>query len=250
MKPASQSTQQPVRATVHESQLTAALAAIKTYDAGSSRAALLPIDNAVTACLSDPVKRTALERQLVAALSHGLSVVASDYVCAKLALLGGETSIPALVSLLSDARRSDAARHALQSIPGAKSLEALRRCLTELRGLPQIGVIQSLGWRRDAGSVRELAALLKRDDDVIIAATLASLGEIGSARAARVLRAFESSCPASLRSQFGDAGLVCAEHLRASGRSSEAADLERVLKRAGFGIEKARRAGGESLTVR
>jgi HEAT repeat protein len=228
----------------------AAFAALKTYDRGSSRAALLPIDEAVMACADAPAARKKLEQRLIAALTDGGSVVAGEYLCSKLTLIGSAHCVPALAARLSDPQLATAARIALEVLPVRQADKALRDNLPELDGLLKVGVIQSLGMRRDPESVRALTALLRSQDLEIVSAAAAALGEIASTRAAKALREFLPRAPAGLRGPVADAALVCAERLLASGRKSEARALCQSL--AGMTLPKhiqdAAHRGLEQLT--
>jgi HEAT repeat protein len=211
------------------SALDQAFEALKTYGEGSGRAALLPIDEALVACLDDQPARRQMESRLMAALQAGGSVVAREYVCTKLALLGSERAVSAFGDLLSDPQLSTPARTALEAIPSPEASEALRKSLPKLSGLHKVGVIHSLGACRDKGSVRALTALMRDADPHVAGAAVAALGDIGSAKAAKVLRAFAPKAPEVLRLKLADAALVCAERLLAAGRSSEAQALAQVL---------------------
>jgi hypothetical protein len=65
-----------------------ALETLKTYDWGSDREALKPIDQAIIATQGDAAARKALEKSLVDALASGISRSAQDYVCRKLRVMG------------------------------------------------------------------------------------------------------------------------------------------------------------------
>ncbi len=55
-----------------------AIEALKTYDRGSARATLAPIDEAAIAAMKDAGVRQALEARLVAALTTGASAAAKE----------------------------------------------------------------------------------------------------------------------------------------------------------------------------
>ncbi len=201
--------------------------ALKTYDAGSGRAVLLPLDSAVAAASANPAQAAELERQLVGALRACNSEPARQYLCGKLKLIGSDSAISALTGLLSDPHLATAARSALEAIPGQQPGAALRERLAESGG--RIGVMNSLGALRDETSVRALSTFLKRGTAAEASAVIAALGEIGSPRAARMLRAFGSKAPAELQLSLADAILTCAEKLRENGRAADALALYRFL---------------------
>jgi hypothetical protein len=209
--------------------LDAAFAALPSYDQGSSRGALLPLDAAVVAALPDATARLALERRLVAALATGGSAVAHEYICNKLALLGSELSLPALAALLDRPALATAARNALEASPYPLASQVLRDRLPQLTGLAQVGAIQSLGVRRDPASVPALATLLAAPAPEISRAAVTALGEIATPSAAKALREFQPRAPGALHPALADACLVCAERLLAAGQRTESQSLYRLL---------------------
>jgi len=230
--------------------LSAAFEALKAYDQGSSRAVLVPIDDAVVVALADKAVQKDVERQLVLALKNSGSVAAREYACTKLAMIGSKVCVPALAALLDVPEVASAARDALEVIPHRYATGALRKSLPKLQGAQKIGAINSLGARRDGDSVRTLSAPLKDTDLEIAGAATAALGEIGSSRSAAALRKFQPSAPESLRQQVADACLVCAGRLLASGKRPEAAALYAFLTKAARAkhVQQAAASGFERAT--
>lgn len=207
--------------------LAAAFAALKTYDAGSARASLLPLDRAVAAALDDPAACAQLETQLVAALETGGPAAAREYICSKLTLIGTATAVPTLAATLDDPRVATAARTALQAIPRTGASAALLQKLRAARGLAKVGIIQSLGARREPDAAGPLADCLKGADPQAAEAAAWALGEIGTAKAGRALRGYFERAPETLRRAMADALLVCAGRLRAQNLK---ADTDALLK--------------------
>ena len=210
-----------------------AFEALTNYDHGSSRAALMPLDEAVVASLENPAARVGLEQRLVAVLKGTAPAVAKEYACRKLSLIGSAASVSALANLLSDAGLSDPARTALEALPCPESIKALRSSLPKLTGLPKAGTINSLGVRRDTASVLILVRLLKDPDSQIAAGAVAALGNLGTPKAARALRALQPIAPDALRLVWADACLVCAERLMADGKKDAAVATYRLLADSG-----------------
>ena len=202
------------------SGVDAAFVALVTYDQGSSRGDLLPIDRAVIAGLNDRKARAELERRLVAA---------REYLCSKLTLIGSEFALPALATLLGHPDLATAARNALESSPHGQASKVLRQRLPELAGVQQVGVIQSLGIRRDARSITALTRLLTHPSLEVVSATTAALGEIGTPSAAKALRDFLPRVPQALQLVAADACLVCAERLLKAGQPTDARRLYGLL---------------------
>jgi len=217
-------TQEPNPATLER-----AFEALKTYDLGSGRAGVLPLDRAAAAAQLDDSRRKQLEHRFLTALEDSSSSVARQYVCSKLALIGSEAAAPALAALLGEGPLCLAARNALEAIPSEQAAKALRDSLPSLHGPAKAGVINSLGARRDHNSVRVLARLLKDTDSSVAGAAAAALGNIGSTKAGATLRAFQPRAPEAIRQQVADAVLTCAERLRAGGARSAARALYGLL---------------------
>src|SRR6266699_4242926 len=77
-----------------------AIAALKTYDYGTDRNTLKPIDEAVIASYGNTSARRELEGKLVAALADGVSRDAKDYCCRILRVIGSADCVLALAALL------------------------------------------------------------------------------------------------------------------------------------------------------
>lgn len=214
---------------VDPTALDKSIEALKTYDYGANRAALVPIDDAVVAGLGDPAAAKELEKRLAALLKSNASPVAKDYVCRKLHLIGSAESVPALAELLADKDLSHPARQALEHIPDPAAARALRESLPKLGDPQKAGVIDSLGMRRDEDSVKTLTAFLKDPDTRIAGAAAAALGNIATTRAARALRRFQPKAPDAVRPAVADACLACAERLLIEGRKRTARALYEAL---------------------
>ncbi len=211
--------------------VTDALAALKTYDAGSSRAALCALDDAVRDALPDPSASAKIEASLLAVLQQKPSPAAVEYICSKLALAGSDACVPTLAALLGDPACSTPVRNALEKVPGTAASAALRRSLATLKGAERAGAIRSLGARADADSVDALTGILEESEGQIAAAAAYALGEIGSVKACRVLKQCLTKGAEAMRPFTTDAALVCAERLLAAGHKSEARSLyESLLK--------------------
>ncbi len=206
-----------------------AFEALKTYDWGQDRGLLKAIDDAVVASHKDAAARKALETRLAAVLGGDGSRAAKDYACRKLSLIGTAASVPALAGLLTDEKLSHMARYALERMPCPEAVGAMRDALPKAEGRVKVGVINSLGVRRDAKSLAAMVALLKDADKEIVAAAAAALGSIGSEEAAKALGAFQAEAPKEVRLAAADAYLACAERLLADGKKAQARKIYSAL---------------------
>ena len=221
----------PLAAAAHvdASACNEAFRALLTYDSGSPRSLLLPIDDAVAASSNEPAARARLEARLLEALQKAGSTVAKEYVCSQLASIGAKAAVPALARLLLEPQLVTAARNALERIPGEAPVAALRKALPQARGDSRLGIVQSLGVRRDAASLRLLSEFLQQPEFELACAAAAALGEIGSARAGWFLAENFARATASLRQAMADSLLVCAERAEQEGRRADAQALLKLL---------------------
>lgn len=209
--------------------LDKAFDALKSYDWGNDRAALKPIDDAVAASAKDAAAQKALEGRLAAMLATDIPQAAKDFVCRKLSLCGSAACVPAVAKLLTDEKLSHMARYALERIPDAAAVDAMRDSLGKVKGLPKVGVINSLGVRRDAKAVDALVALLGDSDPQVAGAAASALGKIGNAAAAKALGEFQKTAPKQLQLVAADACLGCAEQFLADGNKLGAIAIYKTL---------------------
>jgi HEAT repeat protein len=201
--------------------LDKAFEALKTLDWGADLKPLDPIDAAVVTSHTDAAVQKDLEARLVATLKSDVPRDAKDYVCRKLMIVGSAVCVPTLAEFLPQEKHSHMARFALERIPTAEAATALRDALAKTNGKLKIGVIASLGARRDAASVPTLAALLTDTDESIVRAAATALGDIATAEAAKSLAELKPT-GAAAKSAASDARLACAEALLAAGNKTDA----------------------------
>jgi len=204
-----------------------AFEALKTFDWGSDPQVLKPIDDAIAASYGDAAARRELETKLLDLLQGGTSRAAKDFICRKLTIIGTAASVPVLAGFLADAENSHMARYALERIELPEAAQAMREALPNLSANLKIGVIGSLGVRRDTAAVPVLAKLLTDSDANVARAAAFALGDIRTPEAAKALTSVAVSEGA--RSAVADAVLACAEALLAKGEKAQAIILYRKL---------------------
>ena len=133
------------------------------------------------------------QRKLIAILKSDAPPQDKAIPCKQLAIYGDKDAVPVLAPLLANKDLASWARIALQAIPGPEADAALREALPKLQGNLLIGVMNSIGVRRDAKAVDGLAGKLTDADVEVVAAAAAALGNIGGTQAAKALnQAFSS----------------------------------------------------------
>lgn len=144
--------------------------------------------------------------------------------CRQLSIIGTNKAIAPLASLLGDPEMSHMARYALEPIPDPAVDQVLRDALGKLSGRPLIGVITSLGVRRDAQAVEPLMKMLMEGQvsPEAMGAAVRTLGQIGTVDAARVLIASLDHAPPEGMLDVYEGLFRCAEALAAEGNRDEA----------------------------
>ncbi len=145
--------------------------------------------------------------------------------CQRAGELGEKEAVPALSALLSNEHLSTYARYGLEPIADPSVDDALRAALGKLRGNLQIGVINSIGKRRDSKAAPALAKMLFGPDQDVARAAAMALGSIGGVSEMRELQAAAGKTRGMTRMAVADASLICAERLLAAGQRAQALAL-------------------------
>ncbi len=164
------------------------------------------------------------EAELIAVLRSDASEADKALVCKKLAIKGSAAAVGDLTKLLSNERLASWARIPLEAIPGAEADAALRTAAGSLSGRLLVGVINSIGVRRDAAATSLLEGRLADADAEVATAAAAALGKIGTPAAAAILAKQLTAVEPRL-DHMAQAAIVCAERLLAAGQAAEAAKL-------------------------
>ena len=151
--------------------------------------------------------------------------------CRQLAIIGGKDSIAPLAALLGNEELSHNARYALEPNPDPAVDEALRDALGRVKGMPLVGVIGSIGVRRDAKAVGALAKLLEDSNTVVACAAARAMGKIGTTEAAGALQAALPNASAGVKLDLCEGLFRCAEALAAADQKNQAVAIyDELLK--------------------
>jgi len=205
------------------------LKAIAKYGFGQSRVGLARVETWVRHAATRPALRKALAAKMSAMLGADATPDCRKFLCGQLSLIGSAAEVPILAGLLDDKGLSLAARSALERIPDEAAPAALRKAMAGAQGPALIGLINTLGERRDASSVPTIAQRLGNKDPAIVTAAIDALGKIGGSAAAKALSGVRAALPERLRPIRDDALLRCAESLAGSGKTAEAEGIYRAL---------------------
>jgi len=132
---------------------------IPSFRFGDSRAALTEVETFIRST-NDIEKRAWLENEFVRILNSDVTYDCIDFICRQLRVIGTDISIPVLEKLLLDNKTSDMACYALLPNSSPAAGKALRDALKKTTGKARIGIIYSLGERKDHECVDELVSLI------------------------------------------------------------------------------------------
>jgi HEAT repeat protein len=161
----------------------AALKALAGYTPGQDPRIPYDIEQLVIAAQSrtDPgaaATRNELSAKIAGTLASRATPAAKEFLCRQISTLATEKQVPVLASLLlaqpgsPEAEVADAARSALEVIPGAAADAALLEALGKTSGSVKLGIVESLGERRASQAVRVLIPLLNDSDAVMVRGAL------------------------------------------------------------------------------
>jgi HEAT repeat protein len=190
------------------------------------------------------------EADLIKVLQSNAAPEEKAITCKRLAVWGTKEAVPALARLLPDEKLTSWARIALEAIPGSAADKALRDAVPKVKGKVLVGVINSIGVRRDSGAVSLLGRKLNDQDTTVASAAAESLGRIGGSRAARALQAHLKVPAEPVRSAVAEGCVRCAEQFMSAGDYSRATRLYDLVRNADVPQERTLEATRGAILAR
>ncbi len=207
------------------------LTAVAAYRYGQETQHLNALADYVRIGLAQPETLKQCEEKLIKFLESDAPIDAKQFVCRQLQVIGTEQSAPVLSRLVENATTHDMARYAMEKIPGKKVDRAFIDLLASTNGKIKIGVIASIGQRRQAEAALLLAPMLHDPDVSIAQAAAAALGSIADERSAGILlAALADESGDTRRMLLEDASLRCAEKLVSQGKRDAALKIYKKLQ--------------------
>jgi hypothetical protein len=139
--------------------------------------------------------------------------------CKKLSIVGGREAVQPMAALLSHPQLACYARFGMEPNPHPSVDDAFRAALPKLKGRLQVGVIHSIGFRKDAKALNALSTLISDPDPQVAGAAAASVGMIGGLQAGKVLQSALMSTKPPVFPVVARACLLCAEGIMATNRT-------------------------------
>jgi HEAT repeat protein len=172
------------------------------------------------------------EARLIAVLKSDATRKAKADACRELARIGTRTSIGPLAALLCDEQLSHMARYGLEPIPDPAVDTALRDSCGKAKGRQLVGIIGSLGVRRDHNAVALLTKHLGDSDAEVVQASARALGRIGTLDASKALESALPKTAEDNRLAMYEGLFRCADVLRAQGQREAARAIYDQLRTA------------------
>ena len=211
------------------------------------------------AAAADTPAAESAEAKLIAVLQSSAAPQDKAITCKRLAICGSKAAVPALAALLVDEQLSSWARIGLEAIPDPAVDAALRDAAGKLQGKLQVGVINSIGKRRDTLAVAWLAQKLADADPALSSAAAAALGRIGGEPAAQALGQALAGATATTLPVLCEAYLRNADLFISQGNPAKAAEIcekvrgvptpRHIRMEATRGLIVARQAAGIPLLI-
>jgi HEAT repeat protein len=165
----------------------------------------------------------AQEDKLIAVLKSDAELKEKSDACRELARVGTKQAVPALAAMLGDEKLAHMARYAMETIADPSVDAALRDAMGKLKGRLLVGVIGSLGVRKDAQAVGAMTGLLGDADALVASAAARALGDVATPEAAKALTDALGKAAGLQRLAICEGLLRCAESDLAGKRAEQAA---------------------------
>ena len=215
-----------ILATSAQGQAADPYQAIIKRDFGTNVAELAAIDKGIGE--TAPAQYGKIEAKLLAVLeAPEATMPAKQYVCQSLRVVGSPKCVPAVAKLLADEKLSHVARQVFLGLNDPAVADALQKALGQTTGNLRIGIVNTIGDRRDAQSLAALATLLAGNDEATSRVVLNAIGKIGGASAADLLDKTKVADP--LKDAWAHAYLKTAQSLAASDAARSAKMYQALL---------------------
>ena len=199
--------------------------ALAGYKIGDDQTAVDLLRDATLEVQGSTSERNALANRYADVLEGNATFDAKQFACKQLFIIGTSRQVDTLAGLLRNPQLADAARYALEAIPGDAAGDALVDALENADRKVKVGIINSLGARASESTLDALTPIVRSNDAAMAAAAAQAVGAIGSIEAARQLQiALDSSRPEA-HADIMAAMLDCATRLEKRGERDAAAEL-------------------------
>jgi len=242
-----------------DAEVDAFVARAAKYESGESAEPLRQLERLLCESVGAPERHAELESALLRLLAPDAAFEAKRFACLQLAVHGSEAALPALGGLFKQDETVGIACFALGGLRSAKAGDLLRAALPDARGTARLQIVEALGHRAEAASVKPLADLARDADGALARAAIRALGAVDAATAREAVAALRREAKPEVAGAVADASLNGAEQLVAAGDTAAAAALctellqptgPRHIRRGAFGLLLRCDADGGAQRVR
>ncbi len=206
-------------------QIRRAVANVYRYEFGSSRRALMAVEELVAQTHNQPEMRDCLAEELGRLLVSDATLAAKDFACRQFQSVQFRSWSPAQFELLHHEDTVEMACYAIVDQESDTVNPALRQALGQLQGLSLVAVLNLLGDRRDADSVSTVAKYVEDSDATVADAAIAALGKIASDQASHLLREMLVDADSPRRPAAALAYLQAGRELAARGETEKSRQI-------------------------
>lgn len=203
--------------------------ALAKYEYGQNASGAERLEDLIPEAANDPQLRAQAETLLLRVFASQSTLDGKSIACRHLVTVGSVKCIPVLEPLLADAKLSHPARYALARIAEPAACDAMLRAMNKTSGNVQVGLINSLGDRRHAPAIPDLAKLLASTDTLVAESAASALGKMGSPDANKQLESARAKASESLRKAIDGALIVSADLCLASAQNAEATRIYKLF---------------------
>ena len=216
------------------------VAQVAKWEFDQNREPLRKMSDLIAKAHSSAAETRDIEKHFIELLQSNATLGSKDFVCKELSVMGSEASVPVLSSMLLKAKTVEMALYALARIPGPAADQALREKLPKISAVKvRIGIVNTLGRRRDSGSVTVLRTLAFGKEQATAEPALFALAEIADTGAVQALAEAQRKTSGALRLA------AAAAYLKAADRRFERGDAQGSVR-----IYRELYAAGEPNAVR
>lgn len=209
-------------------ELDSLLDQLAAYKFGESLEHHFALREFISLAHQSPKTSRTTEKRLIKFLESDASLDGKQYICQMLGIYGSKRSVNQLAKMLNNSATVEMARFALEKIPDKAVDRAFRKALLKSRGTAKIGIINSIGERRDFKIVPKLKQMIYSEDKNVATAAIAALGKIGNKSAIQALSEARVNLD-HLHAEVVDAYLNCADQLLELKKTSEASKIYKTL---------------------
>jgi HEAT repeat protein/type 1 glutamine amidotransferase len=200
-----------------EPEFESVLNSVKYYKYGDNRLNLTVIEDMIRVAHRNPNYLSRIEQSLVTFLMSDASIPAKQVIGKYYSLIAKPVSAEAIATLLDDPNLYETALYILERIPGESVNGLLQKNLSVANDKVKASIINTLGTRQDKNAVPKLKEYIQSNNPDIATATAFALGNIGTWKAAKLLKKSLKTVTGNQRKTVLDAYLECGNQLLNSG---------------------------------